>query len=225
MHMYRPLAVSLAAIALVATATAGEFTDTDRSFRMTAPDGWVSQPVPGAPIALVIASPRFNETRGNCNVFTGKNEMAGKSQAEVDQLAESAVNNEEFWKGALGTVQMFKSTTIDKFGSRDAGGRKAFSVKATSLAESNGVSLKVTQAQEMHPTPGMTYAVTCTALADKFAMEEADFTSIMTSFKPSMGLMVSWTRTYTSPVAVRNNTGRAANTGFAAGTLRTMGRR
>jgi hypothetical protein len=192
---------------------------------LTAPEGWTSQPPPGAPIALVISSPRLGETAGNCNVFAGKNEMSGKSQAEIDQLGEDTVNNEQFWKSALGGVRLFKSTTIEKFGARDAGGRKVFFVKATSLAESNGVSLTVTQLQDMHPTPGMTYAVTCTVLADKLALEEKDFASIMTSFKPSMGLTVSWMRSYTNPIAVRNNVGRAANTGMIAGTLRTMRRR
>ena len=218
-------AACVAFAALSSAATAGEFTDTDRRFRLTAPDGWVNEGSPGEPIALVIASPRKPETRGNCNVFAGKNQMAGKSQAEVDQLAGELVNNEAFWKSAIGSVPMFKSTTIDKFGARDADGRKVFFVKATSRAESNGVSLNVTQLQDMHPTPGMTFAVTCTVLADKFDQEEQDFVAIMESFKPSAGTMVSWMRTPVNFGAIRNDAGRAAHIGVAAGTLRTMGRR
>ena len=219
------IAASLATLALATAAAAGDFSDTDRRFRLTAPDGWTTQPSPGEPIALVIASPRIDETRGNCNVFAGKNELTGKSQAEVDQLAGELVNNEAFWKSAIGSVAMFKSTTIDKFGARNADGRKVFFVKATSRAEANGVSLMVTQVQDMHPTPGMTFAVTCTALTDKFGAEENDFASIMTSFKPYLGTMVAWAQRPVNYGATRNDAGRAAHIGMTAGTLRTMGRR
>ena len=225
MNIHQMIVLSFAACALTATTMAGELSDTDRRFRLTAPDGWITQPTPGEPIALVIASPRIAETRGNCNVFAAKNELAGKSQAEVDKYASDMVNNEAFWKAALGSVPVFKSTTIDKFGARDADGRKVFFVKATSRAESGGTALMVTQLQDMHPTPGMTFAVTCTALTDKFEREETDFASIMTSFKPSMGLMVGWAQRPVNYAAVRNDAGRAVHIGMTAGTLRTMGRR
>ena len=218
-------AACVAFAAVLSTATAGEFTDAERRFRLSAPDGWVTERSPGEPIALVISSPRKPETRGNCNVFAGKNELAGKSQAEVDQMSSELVNNEAFWKGALGSVPIFKSTKIDKFGVRDADGRKVFFVKATSRAESNGVSLNVTQLQDMHPTPGMTYAITCTVMAEKFDREEEDFTAILESFAPSAGAMVSWMRAPLNFGAISNDAGRAAHIGVTAGTLRTMGRR
>jgi hypothetical protein len=225
MNIHQMIVFSLGTLALAGNVLASELSDTDRRFRLTAPDGWTTQPSPGEPIALVIASPRAMETRGNCNVFAAKNELAGKSQAEVDKYANDMVNNEAFWKAALGSVPIFKSTTIDKYGARDADGRKVFFVKATSRAESGGTSLMVTQVQDMHPTPGMTFAVTCTSLTDKFASEETDFASIMTSFKPSMGLMVGWAPRPVNYNAVRNDAGRAAHIGITAGTLRTMGRR
>lgn len=225
MTIHQMIVFSLTAFALAANAAAGELSDTDRRFRLTAPDGWTTQPTPGEPIALVIASPRIGETRGNCNVFAAKNELGGKSQGEVDKFANDMVNNEAFWKAAIGSVPVFKSTTIDKFGARETDGRKVFFVKATSRAESGGTSLTVTQLQDMHPTPGMTFAVTCTVLADKFASEETDFAAIMTSFKPSLGLMVGWMQRPVNYNAVRNDAGRAAHIGFTAGTLRTMGRR
>jgi hypothetical protein len=225
MRIQHIVAATLATLALSANAVAGEFSDAGRRFTLSAPDGWAQQPSPGEPIALVIASPRAGETRGNCNVFAGKNGLDGKSQAEVDKYANDMVNNEAFWKEALGSVKIFKSTTIEKFGARDAGGRQVFFVRATSNADLNGTALTITQLQDMHPTPGMTYAVTCTALAGAIGREEADFASIMNSFKPSLGLTVSWDLWPVNYGAVRYSAGRATHFGTAAGTLRAMGRR
>lgn len=225
MIAHRLFAAAFATIALVTSTTAREFRDAERRFHLIAPDGWAEMPSPGEPIALVLGSPRFDVTRGNCNIFVGKNELSGKSQGEVDKTANDIVNNEAFWKASISSVPILKSTTIDTFGSRDVDGRKVFFVKATSDAESNGAKFKVTQLQDMHPTPGMTYTVTCTALTDKFSAEEKDFASIMTSLTPSVGALVTWMTVPANVAAARENVQQASRSGMTMGVSRLLGRR
>ncbi len=223
--MQRSITTALILFALVAPATAGELTDTDRRFRLTAPDGWTNEATPGQPIALVIASPRIAETRGNCNVVVMPNEFGGRSQNEVDEIANEAINNEAFWKSVLATVPSIKSSTVDTFGKRDQDGRKVYFAKTTSSVEVGGLSLSLKQVQDIHATPGTTFGVTCTAQTEKYERETADIETIRLSFKPSLGLMVSWNSAPIYPVAVRGGIARFARDGRTAGVMHARGRR
>ncbi len=223
--MQRSITTALVLFALVAPSAAGELSDTDRRFRLTAPDGWTNEATPGQPIALVVASPRIAETRGNCNVVVMPNEFGGRGQNEVDEIANEAVNNEAFWKSVLATVPSIKSSKIDAFGARDQDGRKVYFAKTTSMAEAGGLSLTLTQVQDIHATPGTTFGVTCTAHADKYDRETGDIEVIRLSFKPSLGLMVSWNPAPVYPVAVRSGIGRFARDARTAGVMRARGRR
>ena len=223
--MQRSITTALVLFALIAPATAGELSDSDRRFRLTAPEGWTNEPAPGQPIALVIASPRISETRGNCNVVVMANTFGGLSQKEVETIAGEAVNNEAFWKSVVTTVPEIKSSKIEAFGARDQDGRKVYFAKTVASVEVNGLALTLTQVQDIHATPGNTFGVTCTAQSDKYDRETADIETIRLSFKPSLGLMVSWNRAPVYPVAVRGAVGRFARDARTAGIMRAKVRR
>lgn len=223
--MQRSITTALVLLALTAPVAAGEFSDSERRFRLTAPDGWVQEASPDKIIGLVITSPRNATTGGNCLVGALSNELGGRSQAEVNELADGAVNNEAFWKSVMASVSFYKSSTIEKWGARDQDGRKIFFAKATSTADMSGVSLTLTQLQDLHPVPGTTFNVTCSVLAPMFDAEAKDFEAIMASFRPSLGLTVSWNRAPANPFAIRSATGYATRNAAAAGGLRIVRRR
>ena len=222
--MQRSITTALVALSVVVPTHAAELSDTGRRFVLTTPDGWTNEATPGEPVALVIASPRVAETRGNCNVVVTPNSLGGRSQSEVDKIADEAVNNEAFWKSVMATVTMFKSSKVETFGARDQNGRKVFFAKVTSDAVVGNVSATVTQVQDMHPTPGTTFGLTCTALAQTFALETADFDAIRYSFKPDLGLTVAWNRAPVYPAAVRGATARFTRDAFTAGVMRAARR-
>jgi hypothetical protein len=222
--MLRSLIVVAVAAALAAPAVAREFSDAGGRFRLVAPDGWTSEGQAPQPIALVIASPRKAETRGNCNIAVNPSGMSGKSQAQVNDEADAALNNEAFWKATLASVTFFKSSKIEKWGAREHEGRKIFFAKATSQAEASGQSFTITQVIDLHPTPDTLYGVTCTALAAGFEREAADFEAIMSSFAPSPGLTVAFRALPFNPSAARNSAARAGHVTAVTGALRVVGR-
>lgn len=191
--MLRALVIVLSALALSQmTSSAREIVDANNSFRVTVPDDWGQMASASSSVALVVVSPRAAQTGGNCNVsVTADASSKGKTQAEIDANASAEVN-EQFWLAVLGATRLFKSTTIDSSGERIHRGRKVFQVKATS--EMANVPAKITQVLNMHPLPGQIFVASCTALAEKFAIEEADFDAILASFDPSAELTVSLPR-------------------------------
>lgn len=188
--MLRTIVVMLSVFVLAQTpALAREIADADNAFRVTVPDNWSQIPSPSSAVALVVASPRVAETGGNCNVaLTLDATSRGKTQAEVDAEASTQIND-QFWLAVLGSTRLFKSTTIDSSGDRMQRGRKVFTVKATS--ELASAPAKITQLLNMHPMPGQVFVTSCTARTEKFALEEADFDAILSSFDPSAELTVS----------------------------------
>lgn len=188
--MLRALATGLLALIVVVSAKAGEFSDINNRFKLTAPEGWGTETAPDPMIAVSLASPRKAETGGNCNVIVTANHLTGQTQAQIDQ-ALSAEITEQFWKETLGQVKFFKSTKIDNWGTRDQGGHKVFFVQATSDVEVGGNSLSVTQVQNLHTLPGQTFLVTCTARAAFFTTESNDFDTILASFEPRSDMTVA----------------------------------
>lgn len=191
--MLRSLAVFFGALALCQIAvSAREIVDANNSFRVSVPDDWTQMAPASSAAALVVVSPRASQTGGNCNVsVTVDPTSKGKTQAEIDASASAEVND-QFWLAVLGATRLFKSTTIDSYGERMHRGRKMFHAKATS--EMANVPAKITQVFNMHPLPGQVFVASCTALAQKFADEEADFNAILASFDPSAELTVSLPR-------------------------------
>jgi hypothetical protein len=223
--MSRSITTALVLLSLSLPAAAGEFNDAERRFRMSAPDGWVQEPVPDKTIGLVLASPRNATTGGNCLAGATPNELGGQSQADVNAYTDEIINNEAFWKAVMSGITILKSSTIEKWGSREQDGRKIFFAKTTSTADIGGVSVTLTQMQDLHPTPGTSYSVVCSAVAAMFEAEAKDFETIMASFRPSLGLTVSWMRTQANPMAVRSGAGRSSINALAKGAMRTVRRR
>lgn len=218
--MLRTLTGAVAALALAAPLLAGEIIDTNLRFRFMTPDGWTTEAPPTDAVAVVVASPRKPDTRGNCNVVAGANGTQGMSQTQLEEMA-SPQFTEAFWKSTLANVKLFKTSKVDNFGERQQHGRKVFFVKSTSQAELLGQTLTVTQLMDIHLTPGQSFAVTCTALADAFDREARDFETIMVSFEPTPQLNVADVRTMRVD---RKSTGTLSQTlageGAAAGLTR-----
>lgn len=221
--MLRMLAVGLVGLLAALPATAGNFTDDTNRFKLSAPDGWVTEPSPDPIVAIILASPRKADTRGNCNVAVSANQMVGKTQAEVDNELSGMVN-EQFWRVLLGQVKFFKKTTIDKTGDKDQGGRKVFFVQSTSDVEVPGSAFTVTQLVNLHVLPGQTFFVTCSALAASFATESPDFDTILASFEPRPDMTVAATRWSINREYLREATARSGAEAAAAGAKRAARR-
>jgi len=201
--MLRTAIYVFAALTLVAaSALAAEITDVNNTFRFTVPEGWTQEPPPMPALTVVVVSPRRPETGGNCNVVAGQDEATkSMSQSEVEAQAAAQIN-EEFWKGGISAVRGVKSTTIEKWGDKTQRGRKVFYMKATTDFAIGDVAFIVTQVIDLHPLPGRTYVVTCTARAEGFAREESDFESIMASFEPTPEMTVAAVRDRTPVTSV-----------------------
>lgn len=198
--MLRPALSLIVAVVLATPAIAGEYVDTDNTFRFTMPDGWTQQPVAIPQLKVTVVSPRVEETGGNCNVVVTPNEnLKTARQAELDEAAAS-IFNDDFWRSVLQAAQ-FENIKIEKSGARDQGGRKVFFVRATSVGKVAGNDLHVAQWQDAHLVPGALYVVTCTSLAEAISREKADFTTLMTSFEPILSTPTAALRT-SSPASL-----------------------
>jgi hypothetical protein len=181
--MLRSLLSLIALAALAGTALAADYVDTDNTFRFTMPEGWQTQPAPLPQLKVTVASPRIAETGGNCNVVVAlRDELKSVSQTDLDAEG-AAIFNDEFWRSILDAAK-FKNIKIEKSGVREQNGRKVFYVRETSEGTIAGTTLSVAQWQDAHLVPGALYMVTCTALAESISLEEADFTTVTTSFEP-----------------------------------------
>lgn len=190
--MFRFTTCAVAAfMVMAATAAARDIVDPNNTFRLSTPDGWTSETPPTPMVAVVVVSPRRPETAGNCNVISAPDETTKKlSQAEAEAMFDGKING-EFWKASLAAAPGFKSVTIDKWGDKTQRGRKVFYMRSTSDVAIGDRALTVTQLADFHVVPGRIYLVTCTALAQAVAREDADFASIMESLEPIPDILVS----------------------------------
>jgi hypothetical protein len=193
--MLRALACALAMLALMETAAvAEEVSDANNTFRLTIPDGWTKVPPPFAGVALIVASPRIEETGGSCNVIIAEvEETRSMTQAEAEALAIAAFT-EEAWKAEIASIRFVKSVTIEQSGVKEHRGRKAFFVRAIVDFDLNGTVVSFKNLQDFHVIPGRMYAVTCASLAAAYDQEAADLETIMASFEPIPSMTVAGTR-------------------------------
>lgn len=194
--MLRLMGCAIAAMVFVITSStqAGEFSDRNNTFRLTAPDGWATEPPSIPTLSLAIASPRKPETGGNCNVVVAPVDATrsiSQTEAEAQFFAQL---KESDWKTAVAAIRGHKSSTIETWEERTHRGRKALHIKSTSTFGIDGDELTITQVQDFHPIPGRLYAVTCTALAAGFEQEANDFAAIMASFEPLPDMTVGAVR-------------------------------
>lgn len=216
--MLRTILAWLAFVLVAGSVHAGEFSDDAKTFRLRAPDGWITEKPPMEGISLVVVSPRRSSTGGNCNVIVSPVEAtAMMSQAEVEAQA-SAEITEELWRQELSKSSIIKSFEILESGNRTQRGRKVFFVKIN--AEYIG-GITLTQLQDIHPTPGRFYIVTCTAATPVFDREEGDILAIMTSFEPLPSAIVAGGAAQTSLAPSSRDTarqlGRSAGDALKAG--------
>lgn len=222
--MFRITAGAVAALILATSSFAGEVTDKEGTYRLTAPEGWTSVEAPFQGISLVIISPRRDQTGGNCNIIVIPTPATrSMSQAEVEAEF-GAQLNEQFWRESI-DQEGLKLISLDQWGDKKQRGRKVFFAKVTTEAAPEGVARLFKQEQNLHVIPGRAYAVTCTAYAEGHTAEVADFDSILASFEPLLDMTVAAqpapapsaiTARSQGPLFPSNKAGEA----FAAGTKR-----
>jgi hypothetical protein len=181
--MLRILVTSVFALSFAALAAQAESRDVDNLFRLQVPTGWQDRTASDK-IKLLITSPRFAETHGNCNIIAiDMPELADTSQ-EVLNAAGGEVFTKAFWTEQLAQSKL-QNADIEKSGSRRKGEREIWYTRVSAdYTLPDGSSVRLTQLQDAHLVPGHMFAVTCTASAASVAREEDDFSTIMTSFEP-----------------------------------------
>ena len=186
--MLRSLGLTAALLALATTwAIAAEHSDTANNFRISAPEGWTPDTPINANIKFKILSPRFDQTRGVCTVFTTLNPSSrALTQADIDADGDARID-ENFWLTSLKKAKSIKEVTVESHGQKMVNGHKAYFVVAqlTGTVEGVGdVSIKIQQMMEA--IPGQFFLVGCAArnADDGYPVEESDFTSVLHSFAP-----------------------------------------
>lgn len=176
----------LSTIVAAGGALAGsDYSDPTNNFRLTVPDGWTPAMPPSPVIKFVMRSPRFSDTKGNCNViYHQMEETKGLSQSDIDDQL-SATVDDEFWKSGLKTGRYIDDATVVTSGVKMRNGHKAFFVVANLNATVPDVgAIKAKNQQMLQARPGEIFLVTCTASDTGYATEESDFNIVFDSFAP-----------------------------------------
>ena len=193
--MLRIVSTLLICVALASafgfSARAEDYRDSENGFSLSVPDGWRVAKAPMQGVALVVASPRVAETRGNCNVISqAVAETREASQDELNAQFDKVVN-EAFWRQIIGGAHM-TNVVIDKTGSDMRSGRKSFFVVTHfDAAVEGGQTMRFAGKQALHMIPGRIYFVTCLANEAGYAQDEKDFETVLTSFEPSNAVVIA----------------------------------
>jgi hypothetical protein len=186
--MLRAILTGLSVVALglgtVQSGAAETVRDTDHNFRVSVPAGWESTKNPSDEIRIVMGSPNRKQTGGNCNVVTAahpqsKTMSPAQIETELDQLNDAA------WASMFKAIIFFDNVVVEKSGSEQMNGRKAYYAVVTLDAVSPGAPLRAIKLKQYwHVIPGEMFIVTCSATQDGYAQEEDSFKTVFDSFAP-----------------------------------------
>lgn len=193
----RPLALLFRAVAMsiagAAAAAAADYVDQNAQFRFTVPDGWqVAAPTErNDRIALVAAfSPRIAKTSGLC-LFASASvaETASMSQQQLNEGMQSQID-EAFWRelmkdNSVKDVALLESTTELK------NGRRGYYATARLTTVFEGKDHPEQQFMALFLVPGRMHMAQCSVDVAEVAAEEADIKTIISSFEPTGGAIVS----------------------------------
>src|SRR5258706_2604817 len=140
--MLRAIFTGLSALALglvaVPAAAAETVRDTEHNFRVTVPAGWESTKNPSDDIRIAMGSPNRKETGGNCNVVTAAHPQSkAMSPAQIESELDTQLN-EAAWASLFKAIIFFDSVVVEKSGSEQMNGRKAYYAVVTLNAVSPG---------------------------------------------------------------------------------------
>ena len=183
------LRTSFAALALtlsVATsALAQDYADAAHNFHLTVPDGWLTDLDNEKVISVFLLSPRMQETQGGCAVIAEADEQTkGLTQADID-AGIGAQFGDLFWTQSLSSDSELTAFTIESSGAEQVNGvRRYFAQIKSSMRSASGETVNNRSRQMLSFVPGWSYVLVCSALADKYEAEEADFKIVFASFAP-----------------------------------------
>ncbi len=187
--MLRAILTGLSALALglgtVQTAAAETVRDADHNFKITVPTGWASEKNPTEEIRLVMASSKREQTGGNCNVVTEAHPPSkALSPAQIETELDAQLNDAA-WAAMFKAIIFIDNVVVEKSGSEQMNGRKAYYVVATFSSVSPGAPLRQLKLKQyLHAIPGEIFFITCSASQDAYAQEEDAFKSVFNSFAP-----------------------------------------
>jgi hypothetical protein len=180
--MLRTLVISVFALAFAAVAAQAESREVDNLFRLQVPSGWQDRRSPAPEMKLLITSPRFTETGGNCNVIAvDVPELQTADQATLNEAGEQ-VFTEDFWQEQ---VSKFQNSKIEKTGKRQQGARQVYSLRfSADFPTPNGATIRVDEQQDVHLVAGRMLMVTCGVRTAQAEREKDDIATVLTSFEP-----------------------------------------
>jgi len=184
--MIRRMAIILLSLAAAFVAAAEEYTDAAAHFRLTIPEGWEKSINPEQEIALLVISPRAEETLGFCMIQSSP--LPGTDTLTQEEIDESLAGHfdKPFWEGALKEAGM-KDAAIETTGEEKQNRRNTYFAVASYADGDRRIKLKVVS----HFVPGRAQSLYCVAYAEGYAREDADFETVFDSFTPLDGGLVA----------------------------------
>jgi hypothetical protein len=185
--MLRLVIASLSILAVAgmgsSSALAETVRDSEHNFRITMPDGWKTEKNPSDDVRLMSISANAQQTGGSCNVVTEAHpKSTGLTQAQVDEALKQEVSDAA-WAAMFKSVIFISDVTIEKTGTQEINGHKAYYVVATFNSIDPGAPIvPVKLKQYLHAIPGEAFFVTCSALQSGYAQEEETFQTVFDSF-------------------------------------------
>ena len=184
--MLRLMFAGLSILALANTgsiAVADTIRDTAHNFRITVPSKWKTEQNPSDDVRLMTISPNAEQTGGSCNVSTEPHpQSAAMTQDQVDQQLALEVTDAA-WLAMFKSVIFISDVVIEKTGTQQINGHKAYYVVATFNSVNPGAPIvPVKLKQYIHAIPGEAFFVTCSALQSGYPQEEETFQTVFDSF-------------------------------------------
>lgn len=194
--MLRLIAVFTLSFALLVPANAETYNDPKDRFSVTRPDGWIEDRF----IIRGSGTFAFSHEKSDAAPFDGScmgyyeetPETRSHSQQEINDKFEGRLTL-DFWR------EVMKSTasdtditmTVDEVWSRNASGRAIHGAMFTGTGTEAGKTVSAKLKMEIHFVPGSVHIAQCMALEEHFAAAGKDFETVLTSYTPIPGAMVS----------------------------------
>jgi hypothetical protein len=215
----RTLVISfVAALACATTAFAAEeYIDQDTKFRVSIPDGWQKYPKVADKIALVLASPRVEQSEAMCIVL-GEAIEGTETAAQGDINEQMGGFDEAFWR-SVAEDQNTKDVKVEAT-TEIRNGRKASLATIRYISTTDGKEAPTVERYILYVIPGRILMGECGTLAAHEKAEEADIKTVMSSLEPTGGGLISKLAPRGNEVRLLFQAGPRSTIGLAADMLK-----
>jgi len=174
-------------------AFAADYVDRDNQFKVTIPDGWEKTKPEGARVDAVLRSPRYDTTRGICALVADPFPATrGMSQNQINEEMGPHIN-EDFWRGALSMLTS-GPLIVDEAGSELRKGKRVYTTTVRLQGKLDGADVWAKMRATLQIAPDQIAMASCASWLDHAATEDADMTTVLTSFE-GLGAQVVAQRT------------------------------